>query len=139
MSFSRSRAPVRTEDGGPRIPPLPITDNSARVLRQALCETFNAGRRDRCWRSAQNGARGGARSREHRDSGSGSGAPAAARQQCERESLDAARSLGTERGVREVTPTDIAAAVGMHESAMLGYFGTREQIFPSRTAEGRRD
>ncbi|MGW1618245.1 TetR family transcriptional regulator [Streptomyces sp. NPDC002172] len=64
---------------------------------------------------------------------------AAARQQCEQESLDAARSLGTERGVREVTPTDIAAAVGMHESAMLGYFGTREQIFPSRTAEGRRD
>lgn len=61
---------------------------------------------------------------------------AAAKQQREREILDAARSLGTERSVREVTLTDIAAAVGMHKSAMLRYFETREQIFLSLTAEG---
>ncbi|MET7571918.1 TetR family transcriptional regulator [Streptomyces sp. NPDC005492] len=61
---------------------------------------------------------------------------AAAKQQRERAILDAARSLGTERSVREVTLTDIAAAVGMHKSAMLRYFETREQIFLALTAEG---
>lgn len=61
---------------------------------------------------------------------------AAAKQQREREILDAARSLGTERSVREVTLTDIAAAVGMHKSAMLRYFETREQIFLTLTGEG---
>ncbi|MGW7549152.1 TetR family transcriptional regulator [Streptomyces sp. NPDC054770] len=61
---------------------------------------------------------------------------AAAKEQREREILDAARSLGAERSVREVTLTDIAAAVGMHKSAMLRYFETREQIFLSLTAEG---
>ena len=43
--------------------------------------------------------------------------------------LDAAARLATERGVRAVTLTDIAAAVGMHKSAMLRYFETREEIF----------
>lgn len=43
--------------------------------------------------------------------------------------LDAATRLATERGVRPVTLTDIAAAVGMHKSAMLRYFETREEIF----------
>lgn len=61
---------------------------------------------------------------------------AAAKQQREREILDAARSLGTGRSVREVTLTDIAAAVGMHKSAMLRYFETREQIFLTLTGEG---
>src|SRR5882757_10731642 len=61
---------------------------------------------------------------------------AAAKQQRERAILDAARSLGAERSVREVTLTDIAAAVGMHKSAMLRYFETREQIFLTLTAEG---
>ena len=61
---------------------------------------------------------------------------AAAKQQRERTILDAARFLGTERSVREVTLTDIAAAVGMHKSAMLRYFETREQIFLALTAEG---
>src|ERR1700752_950368 len=61
---------------------------------------------------------------------------AAAKQSRARAILDAARSLGTERSVREVTLTDIAAAVGMHKSAMLRYFETREQIFLTLTAEG---
>lgn len=61
---------------------------------------------------------------------------AAAKQRRERAILDAARSLGTERSVREVTLTDIAAAVGLHKSAMLRYFETREQIFLALTAEG---
>jgi AcrR family transcriptional regulator len=61
---------------------------------------------------------------------------AAAKQWRARTILDAARSLGTDRSVREVTLTDIAAAVGMHKSAMLRYFETREQIFLALTAEG---
>jgi AcrR family transcriptional regulator len=61
---------------------------------------------------------------------------AAAKQRRELAILDAARSLGAERTVREVTLTDIAAAVGMHKSAMLRYFETREQIFLALTAEG---
>jgi AcrR family transcriptional regulator len=64
---------------------------------------------------------------------------AAAKQQRERVILDAARSLAAERSVREVTLTDIAAAVGMHKSAMLRYFETREQIFLALTAEGWRE
>jgi AcrR family transcriptional regulator len=43
--------------------------------------------------------------------------------------LDAATRQATERGVRSVTLTDIAAEVGMHKSAMLRYFETREEIF----------
>lgn len=53
--------------------------------------------------------------------------------------LDAARSLGRGHGVRDVTLTDIAAAVGMHKSALLRYFETREQIFLKLTAEGWRE
>jgi AcrR family transcriptional regulator len=61
---------------------------------------------------------------------------AAAKRWRARTILDAARALGTERSVREVTLTDIAASVGMHKSAMLRYFETREQIFLALTAEG---
>ncbi|MGW1071189.1 TetR family transcriptional regulator [Streptomyces sp. NPDC002537] len=43
--------------------------------------------------------------------------------------LEAAARLAGEHGVRAVTLTDIAAAVGMHKSAMLRYFETREEIF----------
>ncbi|MET9499496.1 TetR family transcriptional regulator [Streptomyces sp. NPDC006552] len=50
--------------------------------------------------------------------------------------LDAARTLGGKRGIREVTLTDIAAEVGMHKSALLRYFETREQIFLDLTAQG---
>src|SRR5690606_13120197 len=53
--------------------------------------------------------------------------------------LDAARRLGAERGIRQVTLTDIAEAVGMHKSAMLRYFETREEIFLQLTAEGWQD
>lgn len=53
--------------------------------------------------------------------------------------LDAARALGRERGIRTVTLTDIADAVGMHKSAMLRYFETREEIFLRLTAEAWRE
>jgi AcrR family transcriptional regulator len=53
--------------------------------------------------------------------------------------LDAARALAAERGIREVTLTDIADAVGMHKSAMLRYFETREEIFLRLTADGWRE
>lgn len=64
---------------------------------------------------------------------------AEAKQAREAAILDAARTLGRVRGVRDVTLTDIAAAVGMHKSALLRYFETREQIFLALTAEGWRD
>src|SRR5271168_3116108 len=50
--------------------------------------------------------------------------------------LDAARRLGAKRGIRQVTLTEIAEAVGMHKSALLRYFETREEIFLRLTAEG---
>jgi AcrR family transcriptional regulator len=53
--------------------------------------------------------------------------------------LEAARTLGAERGIRQVTLTDIAATVGMHKSALLRYFETREEIFLRLTAEGWRE
>ncbi|MFF0390805.1 TetR/AcrR family transcriptional regulator [Kitasatospora sp. NPDC004615] len=53
--------------------------------------------------------------------------------------LDAARVLGEGRGIRDVTLTDIAAEVGMHKSALLRYFETREQIFLELTAQGWRE
>ena len=46
----------------------------------------------------------------------------------ERSILDAARRLGEAHGIREITLTDIADAIGMHKSALLRYFETREQI-----------
>jgi AcrR family transcriptional regulator len=53
--------------------------------------------------------------------------------------LDAARHLAAERGIREITLTDVAAAVGMHKSALLRYFETREEIFLRLTADGWRE
>lgn len=53
--------------------------------------------------------------------------------------LEAARALAATHGVRPITLTDIADAVGMHKSAMLRYFETREQIFLVLTVEGWRD
>ena len=64
---------------------------------------------------------------------------AEAKQQREQAILDAAARLGAERGIRQVTLTDIAQAVGMHKSAMLRYFETREQIFLKLTAAGWRE
>ncbi|MBO3664892.1 TetR/AcrR family transcriptional regulator [Microbacterium stercoris] len=43
--------------------------------------------------------------------------------------LDAARVLGERDGVLAVTLTGIAAEIGMHKSALLRYFETREEIF----------
>jgi AcrR family transcriptional regulator len=60
----------------------------------------------------------------------------AAKRQRETAILDAARALGAERGIRQITLTEIAAAVGMHKSALLRYFETREQIFLRLTADG---
>jgi AcrR family transcriptional regulator len=59
-----------------------------------------------------------------------------AKHQREQSILDAAARLGAERGIRQVTLTEIAQAVGMHKSAMLRYFETREQIFLKLTAAG---
>ncbi|MFI8454793.1 TetR family transcriptional regulator [Kitasatospora sp. NPDC085464] len=59
-----------------------------------------------------------------------------AKRQREASILEAARALGRERGIRDVSLTDIATAVGMHKSALLRYFETREEIFLRLTAEG---
>jgi AcrR family transcriptional regulator len=63
----------------------------------------------------------------------------AAKQVRESAILDAARRLGAERGIRQITLTEIAEAVGMHKSALLRYFETREQIFLRLTADGWRE
>jgi AcrR family transcriptional regulator len=63
----------------------------------------------------------------------------AAKQVRESAILDAARMLGAERGIRQVTLTDIAEVVGMHKSALLRYFETREEIFLRLTADGWRE
>src|ERR1700678_535670 len=62
-----------------------------------------------------------------------------AKQHRETTILDAAARLGSAHGIRQVTLTDIASAVGMHKSAMLRYFETREQIFLRLTALGWRE
>jgi AcrR family transcriptional regulator len=64
---------------------------------------------------------------------------AAAKQLRESAILDAARALGAQRGIRQVTLTEIAEAVGMHKSALLRYFETREEIFLRLTADGWRE
>ena len=64
---------------------------------------------------------------------------AAAKQQREKAILAAATELGARDGIRQITLTDIAEAVGMHKSALLRYFETREQIFLKLTAAGWRE
>jgi AcrR family transcriptional regulator len=64
---------------------------------------------------------------------------AAAKQLRESAILEAARVLGAERGIRQITLTDISEAVGMHKSALLRYFETREEIFLRLTADGWRE
>jgi AcrR family transcriptional regulator len=61
---------------------------------------------------------------------------AEAKEQREAAILKAARALAAKHRVRQITLTDIADAVGMHKSALLRYFETREQIFLVLTAEG---
>src|SRR5258708_9867689 len=53
--------------------------------------------------------------------------------------LGAARDLALRDGVRNVSLADIAAQIGIHKSALLRYFETREQIFLELTAEAWRD
>jgi AcrR family transcriptional regulator len=53
--------------------------------------------------------------------------------------LGAARYLAGRDGVRRVTLTDIANEVGIHKSALLRYFETREQIFLELTGRGWRE
>jgi AcrR family transcriptional regulator len=57
------------------------------------------------------------------------------KQQRQDDILDAARELALRDGVRTVSLADIAARVGIHKSALLRYFETREQIFLELTAE----
>jgi AcrR family transcriptional regulator len=52
--------------------------------------------------------------------------------------LSAAAELAARDGVRQVSLTDIAAGVGIHKSALLRYFETREQIFLELTARAWR-
>jgi AcrR family transcriptional regulator len=61
------------------------------------------------------------------------------KQQREDSILSAARELALRYGVRNVSLADIAARVGIHKSALLRYFETREQIFLELTAEAWRD
>jgi AcrR family transcriptional regulator len=61
------------------------------------------------------------------------------KQQREAAILDAARRLATRDGVRTVSLTAIADEVGIHKSALLRYFETREQIFLELTAQAWRD
>ncbi len=49
--------------------------------------------------------------------------------------LAAARELALRDGVRAVSLADIAGRVGIHKSALLRYFETREQIFLELTAQ----
>jgi AcrR family transcriptional regulator len=50
--------------------------------------------------------------------------------------LAAARKVATRDGVRSVSLGDIAAEVGVHKSALLRYFETREEIYLRLTDEG---
>lgn len=59
-----------------------------------------------------------------------------AKEQREATILKAARALAATHGVRQITLTEIADSIGMHKSALLRYFETREQIFLILTAEG---
>lgn len=59
--------------------------------------------------------------------------------QREREILDAARRLATERGVRSVSLGDIGVLVGLTKSNVLRYFETREAIYLRLSATGYRE
>jgi AcrR family transcriptional regulator len=53
----------------------------------------------------------------------------------EQDILAAARALAQSDGVRAVTLTEVASRIGMHKSALLRYFETREQILLLLSAE----
>jgi len=53
--------------------------------------------------------------------------------------LEAAREAALKDGVRSVSLNDIAERIGIHKSALLRYFETREQIFLELTARSWRE
>jgi len=53
--------------------------------------------------------------------------------------LAAARALGRRDGVRNVSLADIACEVGVHKSALLRYFGTRDEIYLRLATEDWRE
>ncbi|MER5788137.1 TetR family transcriptional regulator [Streptomyces sp. NPDC001980] len=53
--------------------------------------------------------------------------------------LDAAATLGRRDGVRAVTLTDLAGEAGVHKSAVLRYFESREAVFLLLTADAWQD
>ncbi|KOU34450.1 TetR family transcriptional regulator [Streptomyces sp. WM6378] len=53
--------------------------------------------------------------------------------------LEAAATLGLRDGVRQVTLTDVAAEAGVHKSAVLRYFASREAVFLLLAADGWQD
>lgn len=61
------------------------------------------------------------------------------KEQRRRDILDAAATLGRRDGVRLVTLTDIASEAGVHKSAVLRYFQSREAVFLLLTADGWQD
>ncbi len=62
-----------------------------------------------------------------------------AKERREADILEAARSLALANGIRSITLTEIASAIGMHKSALLRYFETREQIFLVLAGEAWRE
>ncbi|MCR6502928.1 TetR family transcriptional regulator [Shinella sp. CPCC 101442] len=64
---------------------------------------------------------------------------AEAKEQRENDILQAARRLAAEQGIRAITLTEIANTIGMHKSALLRYFETREQIFLVLAGQGWRE
>ncbi|MFJ3906262.1 TetR family transcriptional regulator [Streptomyces sp. NPDC090025] len=61
------------------------------------------------------------------------------KEQRRRDILEAAATLGLRDGVRPVTLTEIAAEAGVHKSAVLRYFASREAVFLQLTADGWQD
>src|SRR5262245_15822709 len=53
--------------------------------------------------------------------------------------LDAALQLATREGIRNISLADIAAEVGMHKTALLRYFETREDIYLHLAVDAWRD
>lgn len=53
--------------------------------------------------------------------------------------LAAARALAQQNSVRDISLADIAAEVGMHKSALLRYFTTRDEIYLHLAAEDYQD
>ncbi|MFJ2904320.1 TetR family transcriptional regulator [Streptomyces sp. NPDC087212] len=58
------------------------------------------------------------------------------KEQRRRDILEAAATLGLRAGVRAVTLTDVAGEAGVHKSAVLRYFASREAVFLLLTGEG---